>query len=116
DAGVPVILPYDTVPEGSERVWSLTPAAQDTADALAAEVAEFDQPVHIDAGGDLPDGVDVADAVSFNAETNIDDFAKDIALRTGANPYGNGAYTGGGEDEQGPAPVTQNPYDAVVVS
>ena len=45
DAGV-VILPYDTVPEGVERVWSLAPAAQDTADALAAEVAEFERPAY----------------------------------------------------------------------
>lgn len=116
DAGVPVILPYDTVPEGVERVWSLAPAAQDTADALAAEVAEFERPVHINAGGELPEGVDVAEELAFNAETNIDDFAEDIALRTGANPYGNGAYTGGGEDEQTPPPVTDNPADVVVVS
>lgn len=116
DAGVPVILPYETVPEGVERVWSLAPAAQDTAEALVAKVAEFERPVHINAGEELPDGVDVDHELSFNAETNIDDFAQDIALRTGANPYGNGAYTGGGEDEQTPPPVAQNPADAVVVS
>ncbi|GAA4114173.1 ABC transporter substrate-binding protein [Enteractinococcus coprophilus] len=115
-AGVPVILPYETVPQGVEHVWSLAPAAQDTVDVLAAEVAEYERPVHINAGTELPEGVDVSDAVTFTVDTNVDDFAKDIALRTGANPYGNGAYTGGGEDEQEPAPVVQNPADAVVVS
>src|SRR5699024_10733902 len=49
-------------------------------------------------------------------ETDTDDFSEDIALRTGADPYANGAYTGGGEDDQAPAPVIDNPADVVVVS
>lgn len=116
EAGVPVILPYATAPEDATNVWSLAPDAEESAATLANEVANFERPLHINAGSELPEAVEVADEVSFTTDTNKDDFAEDIALRTGANPYANGAYTGGGEDEQSPPPVAENPNDVVVVS
>lgn len=116
DAGVPVVLPYDTVPEEATNVWSLAPEAEASAATLAAEVARFERPLHINAGRDLPEEVAVSDEATYTAETDADAFAEDIALRTGADPFANGAYTGGGEDEQGPAPVVENPADVVVIS
>lgn len=116
DAGVPVVLPYETVPEGATNVWSLAPEAEASASTLAATVAEFERPLHIDAGGELPGDVAVSDAVRFSSDTDADEFAETMALRTGADPFANGAYTGGGEDEQSAAPTVENPADAVVVS
>jgi len=115
-AGVPVVLPYDTVPDGILNAWSLIPQSEATAKTLAAELDRFEHPVHINAGADLPDSVDVADTLTFSADTNIDDFAEDIALRTGANPYANGTYTGGGEDDHQPLASVADPADVVVVS
>lgn len=116
EAGVPVVLPYEQVPEDATNVWSLALEADASASTLAAEVAKFERPLHINAGGELPADVAVSDEATFSADTNTDEFAEDIALRTGADPYANGAYTGGGEAEQSPAPVVENPADAVVVS
>lgn len=116
DAGVPVVLPYETVPEDATNVWSLAPEEDASAAALAAEVAEFERPLHIDAGAGLPDDVAVSDEATYSADTDDDAFVEDIALRTGADPFANGAYTGGGEEDQGPAPVVENPADVVVVS
>jgi len=116
EAEVPVILPYTPAPQDASNVWSLTPTADQTAATLATEIAKFERPLHINAGDDLPQNIEVSDEVTFTSETDTDDFSEDIALRTGADPYANGAYTGGGEDDQAPAPVIDNPADVVVVS
>lgn len=87
EAGVPVILPYAQAPEDASNVWSLAPTDAELADTLANAVAQFERPLHINAGADLPEAVNVSANATFDAETNLDDFAEDIALRTGANPY-----------------------------
>lgn len=115
-AGIPVILPYETAPDEALNVWSLKPGVKSATDVLAAEVGRFERPLHINAGADLPEGVTAADEMALSADTNVDDVAEELAYRTGATAHGNGAYTGGGEDDQTPTPVAENPADVVVIS
>lgn len=116
DAEVPVILPYEAAGEDVTNQWSLALGDDEAATTLAAEVGNYERPLHINAGAPLPDAVAVSDEVEFTGETDTTAFGEEMALRTGADPFENGAYTGGGEDEQSPAPVVENPADVVVVS
>lgn len=88
--GVPVILPYATVPKDLSGVWSLVPDEQSMTSALKNLLARFHRPLHVNAGDGLVSAVTVSDQIEFHSETDALQFAADVARRTGKDPFAGG--------------------------
>lgn len=118
ESSIPVILPYETAPAGVDDIWSLAVDDDAFGSVLAETLSDAAHPLHIDAGGDLPAAVAVGDAIRFPG-TDIDAFADDIAVRTGADLRAYGVYSSiyddDGETVGEPVPLEVT-NDAIVMS
>ncbi|MFT4189576.1 MAG: hypothetical protein QM621_13490 [Aeromicrobium sp.] len=115
DADVPVVLPYAPVPDKATGAWTLAPSGEAITTAIDDELQEFERPLHIDAGEDLPAGADVEDRVAFTSGGDTAAFTEQVALLTGTDPLEGGAYAPGATDEDEFEPI-DDPADVLVIT
>ena len=120
DAGIPVVLPYEAVPDGVDGgVWSTAPAADRVGSALTAALADSARTLLIDAGGGAPVGVEFARTLNATSSAADGELGNEVARLTGAPSTtatgGDDATSASSATEAETEPVT-DPADAVVVS
>ncbi|GAA3591720.1 hypothetical protein GCM10022198_14570 [Klugiella xanthotipulae] len=112
EAGIPVVLPYDTTPDGTDGAWSMAPTDASVATALTDALATAQNPLHVNAGAGLPVAVDIPDMVPFPAGADVAALATVVARMTDSDTSAGGAYVGDTE----PDARVEQPNDTVVVS
>ncbi|MBP6683932.1 MAG: ABC transporter substrate-binding protein [Leucobacter sp.] len=116
--GLPVILPFGQAPADSKQVWSMAPTNEAMAEKLTETLGSYDRPLFVNAGAGLPEGVTIADSVTFQSGTGAEALAMEVAQLTGSDPLSHGGYSGGTGDEEAtetPEPPKQ-PADVIVLS
>ena len=109
-AGVPVVLPYAELPEGTDAgaAWSLAPDAAATSAALSTALDGTSRPLVVDVGGGVPADVPVGDVLVVAPRDDPATLTTELVRRAGLAPPAE-------EGEEPPVPVDA-PIDAVVVS